>query len=68
MYQAGAEDDIGDKPNKCKVCLYYLWKFFSCVISHIFLVSLVVGYCYLGAYTFELLEAENEIKVSTIMF
>ncbi|XP_078051705.1 TWiK family of potassium channels protein 7-like, partial [Augochlora pura] len=55
-----------EKPSKCIGFLRFLWKFFRCVFSHVFLVSLVVLYCVIGAYAFEALEAahEKEIKKS----
>ncbi|XP_076645033.1 potassium two pore domain channel subfamily K member galene [Halictus rubicundus] len=55
-----------EKPSKCISFLRFLWKFFRCVFSHVFLVSLVVLYCVIGAYAFEALEAahEKEIKKS----
>ncbi|XP_076160353.1 potassium two pore domain channel subfamily K member galene isoform X2 [Ptiloglossa arizonensis] len=55
-----------EEPSKCIRFLRFLWKFFRCVFSHVFLVSLVVLYCLIGAYAFEALEAghEKEIKKS----
>lgn len=50
-------------PSRCVRFLYFLWKFCTCVFSHVLLVSLVVSYCILGAFTFEHLEADNERKV-----
>ncbi|XP_026464438.1 uncharacterized protein LOC113367024 [Ctenocephalides felis] len=50
-------------PSKCAKVLHCIWKIITCVFSHAFLVTLVVAYCILGAFTFEHLEAENERKV-----
>ena len=36
-------------------CLYYLRNIVTFLVSHIGLVSLVVGYCIMGAFTFEAL-------------
>lgn len=52
-----------EKPSKCIRFLRFLWKFFRCVFSHVFLISLVVLYCVIGAYAFEALEATHEIEV-----
>ncbi|XP_071447826.1 LOW QUALITY PROTEIN: uncharacterized protein [Hetaerina americana] len=48
---------------RCSTFLYYTWKICSCIFSHVVLVSLVVAYCILGAFTFESLEAEHERDV-----
>ncbi|XP_043250573.1 uncharacterized protein LOC122396337 [Colletes gigas] len=55
-----------EEPSKCIKFLRFFWKFFRCVFSHVFLISLVVLYCLIGAYAFEALEAghEKEIKKS----
>lgn len=64
MYQSEVIDDLEEaKPNRCRRCLYYIWKVVTCIFSHIILVSLVVAYCILGAFTFESLEAEHEVQV-----
>lgn len=65
MYQTDVDEMEELRPNRCRICLYYTWKVFTCIFSHIILVSLVVAYCILGAFTFETLEAENEVKVGT---
>lgn len=49
--------------SKCSTFLYYTWKICTCIFSHVVLVSLVVAYCILGAYTFKSLEAEHELDV-----
>ncbi|XP_015429617.1 PREDICTED: uncharacterized protein LOC107186298 [Dufourea novaeangliae] len=51
------------KSSKCIRFLRFLWKFFRCVFSHVFLVSLVVMYCVIGAYAFEALESPHEKEV-----
>jgi len=48
-------------------CLHYLRNIVTFLVSHIGLVSLVVGYCIMGAFTFEALESENEILVKKEM-
>lgn len=55
-------------PSRCVRILYFIWKFCTCVFSHVLLVSLVVSYCILGAFTFEHLEADNERKVRALWF
>lgn len=55
-------------PSRCVRFLYFTWKFCTCVFSHVLLVSLVVSYCILGAFTFEHLEADNERKVCALWF
>lgn len=52
------------KPNPCKTCCYFIWKLVTCIFSHIILVSLVVAYCILGAFTFETLESGHEVQVN----
>jgi len=57
-------DDTEDvAPSRCSTFLHYSWKVCSCVFSHVILVSLVVSYCIMGAFTFQNLEKNNEIKV-----
>lgn len=56
----------GEKKSTRK-CLYYLRNIGTFLVSHIGLVSLVVGYCIMGAFVFEALEAENERKVKREM-
>ncbi|XP_021937652.1 uncharacterized protein LOC110838623 [Zootermopsis nevadensis] len=50
-------------PSRCSTFLHYTWKIFTCIFSHVILVSLVVSYCIMGAFTFQSLEKNNEIKV-----
>ncbi|KAE8748119.1 hypothetical protein FOCC_FOCC005122 [Frankliniella occidentalis] len=51
------------EPSKCGMFWRYVWKLCSCLCSHVTLVSLVVAYCVLGAFTFEMLEAGHELEV-----
>jgi hypothetical protein len=51
--------------SRCVSILIVTWKVFACVFSHVTLVTSVVAYCVLGAFTFEKLEADNEKTVST---
>uniref|UniRef100_A0A182WXK2 Potassium channel domain-containing protein n=1 Tax=Anopheles quadriannulatus TaxID=34691 RepID=A0A182WXK2_ANOQN len=46
--------------SKCMSFVCCMWKVFTCIFSHVTLVATVVAYCFLGAFTFEHLEAENE--------
>lgn len=54
--------------SKCISCLCVSWKVFTCVFSHVTLITLVVAYCVAGAFLFEHLEAGNEAKVSMKSF
>ncbi|EEB16253.1 conserved hypothetical protein, partial [Pediculus humanus corporis] len=54
-----------NRANPCKTCCYFAWKLITCIFSHIILVSLVVAYCILGAFTFESLESGHEIQVKS---
>ncbi|XP_057664215.1 uncharacterized protein LOC130898746 isoform X1 [Diorhabda carinulata] len=47
----------------CTSFLHYTWKTITCLFSHVTLVSMVVSYCVLGAFTFEALEVENEKQI-----
>ncbi|ETN66511.1 hypothetical protein AND_001700 [Anopheles darlingi] len=49
--------------SKCMTFVCCMWKVFTCIFSHVTLVATVVAYCFLGAFTFEHLEAENERNV-----
>lgn len=50
--------------SKCGSFWRFVWKLSSCLCSHVTLVSLVIAYCLLGAMTFEMLEKDNELRVS----
>ena len=54
-------------PTKCSLCLKIIRKIISFLLSHIGLLSLVVGYCIMGAFIFEELERHNEIEVKRNM-
>ena len=54
-------------PSKCATCCRFLRQVISFLLSHIGLLSLVVGYCIMGAFVFEMLEHENELKVKKNM-
>lgn len=54
--------------SKCMSCLCFSWKVFTCIFSHATLITMVVAYCVLGAFTFERLEAENEREVSNLIY
>lgn len=48
---------------RCVSAICVSWKVFTCIFSHVLLVTTVVAYCLLGANTFEYLEKTNEIEV-----
>ena len=50
-------------PTKCASCCKFLRGVISFLLSHIGLLSLVVGYCIMGAFVFEILEQNNELEV-----
>ena len=54
-------------PTKCASCCRFFRKVISFLLSHIGLLSLVVGYCIMGAFVFEILESENELMVKRNM-
>ena len=54
-------------PTKCAKCCRFFRKVISFLLSHIGLLSLVVGYCIMGAFVFEILERENELMVKRNM-
>lgn len=49
---------------RCVSAICVSWKVFTCICSHVLLVTTVVAYCLVGAKSFEYLERENEIAVS----
>merc|ERR1719323_2438159 len=68
MSEFGDPVGIADEPPPpaatcCSRCCGVTKKIFSFLFSHIGLLSLVVGYCIMGAFIFEELERENEIMV-----
>lgn len=42
-----------EEPGKCCNFWYCVWKVFTCICSHFILISMVVSYCIMGAYTFQ---------------
>jgi len=54
-------------PSRCAECCRFLRQVLSFLLSHIGLLSLVVGYCIMGAFIFEELESENELMVKRNM-
>ena len=54
-------------PTKCASCCRFFRKVISFLLSHIGLLSLVVGYCIMGAFVFEILEKDNEKMVKRQM-
>ena len=54
-------------PTKCSRCLKFIRQVLSFLLSHIGLLSMVVGYCIMGAFIFEELERHNEIEVKRNM-
>jgi len=52
---------------KCSKCLKFMRQLLSFLLSHIGLLSMVVGYCVMGAFIFEELERYNEIEVKRNM-
>ncbi|XP_069956089.1 potassium channel subfamily K member 18 isoform X2 [Cherax quadricarinatus] len=56
-----------EEEGQCGNCIYYLKNIIKFLISHIGLVSLVIGYTIVGAFTFERLEARHELEVKKNM-
>lgn len=64
MSRYRSDPEIADaKPKGCSRVLHYTWKAITCLFSHITLVTMVVSYCILGAFTFTRLEADHEKQV-----
>ena len=63
----GVEPEVRAGPSRAKTCLRYLGAVCGFLFSHIGLLSLVVGYCIMGAFIFEELEQYNEILVKRNM-
>lgn len=61
-------EKIPKQRGRCTSCICMSWKVFTCIVSHVMLISLVVGYCLLGSIAFEYLEAEHEQNVCTFDF
>ncbi|XP_045592884.2 TWiK family of potassium channels protein 7 isoform X2 [Procambarus clarkii] len=56
-----------EEEGQCVNCGYYLKNIVKFLISHIGLVSLVIGYTIVGAFTFERFEAPHELEVKKNM-
>lgn len=56
-------EKIPKQRGRCTSCLCMSWKVFTCILSHVILITCVIGYCLMGSYAFEWLEAENERQV-----
>jgi hypothetical protein len=54
---------IEEEPEEKSRCQVVCKSVAAFVLSHVGLVTLVVGYCVLGAMTFEALEVGHEIEV-----
>lgn len=62
--------DIEDEPEektKCQYCMTGCKQLATFLLSHVGLLTLVVGYCLIGAVTFEALEATHEREVCAII-
>ena len=59
----GTLTEHSDTTNFSK-CLIAIRRFFTFLFSHVGLLSMVVGYCILGGFTFEHLEKDNELQVT----
>jgi hypothetical protein len=57
------DDDEPEEKTRCQVCLTGCKHVTTFILSHVGLVTLVVGYCLVGAVTFEALEVDHEIEV-----
>ena len=57
----GVEPEVRAGPSRAKTCLRYLGAVCGFLFSHIGPLSLVVGYCIMGAFIFVYLEQDNEM-------
>jgi len=64
---SGGSASAADQPSKCHSCLKVTKSVTSFLLSHIGLLSLVVGYCIMGAFIFQELERANEIETKRQM-
>ena len=64
---SGGSASAPDQPSKCHSCLKVTKSVTSFLLSHIGLLSLVVGYCIMGAFIFQELERANEIETKRQM-
>ena len=65
-YSGGSASAV-EPPSKCDSCLKVTKSVTSFLLSHIGLLSLVVGYCIMGAFIFQELERENELETKREM-
>lgn len=56
-------EDEPEEKTKCQYCITGCKQLLTFFLSHIGLLTLVVGYCLIGAVMFEALEAQNERDV-----
>ncbi|CAL8142742.1 unnamed protein product [Orchesella dallaii] len=61
------EDEEASEKGKCARCMSACKSVTTFLLSHVGLISLVVGYCIMGAFTFEALESSHEIQVKRNM-
>ena len=61
----GTLEEHSEASNLSK-CFTLIRRFFTFIFSHVGLLSLVCGYCILGAIAFEHLEKENELQVEIV--
>ncbi|ODM97438.1 TWiK family of potassium channels protein 7 [Orchesella cincta] len=61
------EDEEANQKGKCARCMSACKQVTTFLLSHVGLISLVVGYCIMGAFTFEALESSHEIQVKRNM-
>jgi len=58
------ELDEYEPKSRCTSCLSKCRRLTTFFLSHVGLISLVVGYCIIGAFTFEALESSHELEVT----
>lgn len=58
-------EKIPKQRGRCTSCLCMSWKVFTCILSHVTLITMVIAYCLMGSYAFEWLEADNERQMKT---
>lgn len=56
-------EKIPKQRGRCTSCICMSWKVFTCIFSHVMLITMVIAYCLMGSYAFEWLEADNERQV-----
>lgn len=61
-------EDEPEEKTKCQYCMTGCKQLITFLLSHVGLVTLVVGYCLIGAVTFEALEAGHEREVFESIF